>query len=372
MHSEAYFYNLWDSLPLNKNILTGQGELKILNKGELSTNIGPDFQGVRISLNNQILSGDIEIHIRSSDWYFHGHHLNPEYNNVVLHLVWNQENKEIVSNNGLKIPEISFKDLVRYHFEDLDKNHDKIDYFFQRYARKVAYCDELLQFHTPEDVFWILLARSLGYKRNADTMEMFARVFYPSRVKQLHPDISTLKEFFRYAAFYKDKTPGVLKSNDLPRLKVPWRNGGRPANSPQRRIEYLSLLLEKFWDINLYNFAAKIIESRKDQKFILKEFYDFLRIDENDLNPGKMRIMRFIINWFIPLAYAVNTKNPAFQLYLLDLYWMFPPEDVSERMIKIFGKPANAAETQGYYEWEECKRGNMQYWLSEIRIPYGI
>ncbi len=68
--------------------------VKILYKGEINKNFGPDIQNVKIRINNTCFSGDIEFHKYSNDWFRHNHHLDHKYNNVVLHIV-NRNNSRI-------------------------------------------------------------------------------------------------------------------------------------------------------------------------------------------------------------------------------------------------------------------------------------
>ncbi|MDK2973356.1 MAG: hypothetical protein PWP23_3111 [Candidatus Sumerlaeota bacterium] len=68
-------------------LVTASGKrLEVLEVGRWNVGPGPDFQGARIRLAGEELSGDIEIHLRSSGWQAHGHHQDFEYNNVVLHV----------------------------------------------------------------------------------------------------------------------------------------------------------------------------------------------------------------------------------------------------------------------------------------------
>jgi len=66
-------------------------ELLIIRPGELNTDSGPDFSHARIQTDGIILAGNIEIHINSSDWFRHGHHHDPAYQSVILHLVFRHD-----------------------------------------------------------------------------------------------------------------------------------------------------------------------------------------------------------------------------------------------------------------------------------------
>ena len=77
-----------------QNLLTKGGELRtesgqslrVIYPGKTSDAPGSDFQDAVIKINRHLLKGNIEVHVNSSDWHHHGHHLNPAYNGVVLHV----------------------------------------------------------------------------------------------------------------------------------------------------------------------------------------------------------------------------------------------------------------------------------------------
>lgn len=65
--------------------------VEILFPGESNPNQGPDFQNARIRLDNILLEGAVELHIRTSDWFRHGHEGDRHYKRVVLHVVWTND-----------------------------------------------------------------------------------------------------------------------------------------------------------------------------------------------------------------------------------------------------------------------------------------
>jgi len=72
---------------------------------------GPDFQYASILLDGMEWAGPVEIHIRSSDWYAHQHHLDVAYENVILHVVW-EANGEVYRKDGSCIPCLELKEVV--------------------------------------------------------------------------------------------------------------------------------------------------------------------------------------------------------------------------------------------------------------------
>ncbi|HUT25190.1 MAG TPA: DUF2851 family protein [Sumerlaeia bacterium] len=78
---------IWfDSLFVHRDLRTDSGHsLEILQPGRWNEEEGPDFRDAKIRIDGRILTGNVEIHLYSSGWRQHRHHLNPEYDSVVLH-----------------------------------------------------------------------------------------------------------------------------------------------------------------------------------------------------------------------------------------------------------------------------------------------
>ena len=86
---EEFVQKLWDGQRFfNTNLISIDGkEIRVLKPGVWNKEDGPDFMHAEIEINGKLLVGDIEIHVKSSEWYAHKHHLNSRYNRVVLHVV---------------------------------------------------------------------------------------------------------------------------------------------------------------------------------------------------------------------------------------------------------------------------------------------
>lgn len=76
--------------------------IEIISIGQYNTHAGPDFCNAHIRIGTQDWVGNIEIHVYASDWYKHRHHINPIYDNTILHVVCHAD-KEVYNTVGEKI-----------------------------------------------------------------------------------------------------------------------------------------------------------------------------------------------------------------------------------------------------------------------------
>lgn len=86
-------------------------DLEILDFGKWNFDSGPDFLFGKIKTNNLVLAGNIELHVKSSDYIFHQHSGNPEFENLILHAVFIHD-IEIEELNNIGIPTLELKDYI--------------------------------------------------------------------------------------------------------------------------------------------------------------------------------------------------------------------------------------------------------------------
>ncbi len=76
--------------------------------------LGPIFLMHNLSIGTQIWAGNVEIHVKSSDWYVHHHETDTAYDSVILHVVW-EHNMEIYRKDNTPIPTLELKNYVLPH-----------------------------------------------------------------------------------------------------------------------------------------------------------------------------------------------------------------------------------------------------------------
>lgn len=112
---EDFLHHIWQyqKFQHREALKTNQDEkLQILSVGQHNKNqSGPDFFNAKVKIDTQVWAGNVEIHIKSSDWYAHNHENDSAYDNVILHVVW-EDDVEIYRSDNSIIPSISLKDKV--------------------------------------------------------------------------------------------------------------------------------------------------------------------------------------------------------------------------------------------------------------------
>lgn len=105
-------YKAFTRLPFKD---TAGNVIEILDFGKWNRDSGPDFLFAKIKVNNLTLAGHIELHVKSSDWIFHQHEGNPEFENLILHVVYTDD-AEIAEFKAKNVPTL---ELCSYIDENL-------------------------------------------------------------------------------------------------------------------------------------------------------------------------------------------------------------------------------------------------------------
>ena len=110
---EDFLHYLWKGQRFDpKRMLSAEGQpLYVYSPGIHNLFEGPDFLQARIKIEALEWCGSVEFHLKASDWYTHQHHLDAAYNNVILHLVW-EDDVEVYNQEGTRVPTLSVKSWV--------------------------------------------------------------------------------------------------------------------------------------------------------------------------------------------------------------------------------------------------------------------
>ncbi|MDO4881386.1 MAG: DUF2851 family protein [Capnocytophaga sp.] len=181
MINENFLHYIWNYKLLNTNTLylTNGEKLEIISFGEYNRYAGPDFISARLIIGQQQWAGNVEMHTRSSLWYAHGHEKDPNYGNIILHVVW-EHDIEIFDIQGNIIPTLELKNYIS---EEIFLNYQKL---FNK-NKKFIQCEEGLQLidkqlisNWIEDLYWERLEEkySLILKMLKETENDWEYVFF--------------------------------------------------------------------------------------------------------------------------------------------------------------------------------------------------
>ncbi len=124
--SEKQIVKLWQQQLLSRSELVTEGgePVKVIYPGRLNDDRGADFCDAVIATSRGLIMGDIELHVKSSSWRVHRHHLDPAYNRVILHVVmWHDTGAATILQNGKNIPILA---LHKYIENPVSQQSDEV------------------------------------------------------------------------------------------------------------------------------------------------------------------------------------------------------------------------------------------------------
>ncbi len=130
--SELVLQKIWQKVAFNSaRMKDSRGrQIEVLNPGRWNRLAGPDFKDAVLRIDGHAVEGDVEIHFSQSDWKAHGHHENPNFDKVELHVVYHpvgSDENEMVTASGREVPTVSLIDLLWYDLEEYSSEDSIIE-----------------------------------------------------------------------------------------------------------------------------------------------------------------------------------------------------------------------------------------------------
>ncbi|QJD94510.1 DUF2851 family protein [Mucilaginibacter robiniae] len=288
LFTENFLHYIWKFKLFNHDSLqtTSGEELQILSAGLHNHDSGPDFHNARIRIGETTWAGNVEIHVSSSDWRKHKHQDDAAYHNVILHVVYHDD-EPLHQPSGQKVATLILKNRIsgdlyaRYHqlvygnqqvipCEGSIKNIKSITLhnwltrvLVERLQKKSLAIIQALQYNRGnwEETFYQQLAISFGFKVNALPFELLAKAL-PQNLLGKHKNSSLQIEalIFGQAGFladeFTDTYPNILKAEYLFLQK---KYGLVPIE--KHLWKFMRLRPQNFPTIRLAQFAALIMQS---------------------------------------------------------------------------------------------------------------
>lgn len=397
--TEAFLHYLWRHQMLTKGLTATGGQPIIVQRpGELNGDAGPDFFNAHLTIDGVEWVGNIEVHLRTSDWNAHRHSSDKAYNNIILHVVY-EHDSEIVLENGVVPVTLELKHFIH---PALVANYDAlmvptdgdavpcaqrlpqvppfiVNSYMDRLAverieAKSAVVRRLLEESRggwEQTCYW-LMAHYFGGKVNALAFELLAKATDqrllarwkddPRRVEALLMGQAGLLE-----GYFEDDYPRQLQADYealragaalTPIASYLWRLFRlRPSAFPTIRISQFANFVSQ--TSNLFSTLLDITDMRRMEALFncraadyWNNHYHFDRpVEKSSVkHVGRMQADLLIINAWIPLlfVYGELKGQPRYKEQALALLQQLPAEN--NRVVRQFQtaglQPGNALQSQ--------------------------
>ncbi|QCW99221.1 DUF2851 family protein [Aggregatimonas sangjinii] len=309
---EDLLHFIWKYKKLQlQELVSSKGEqIRIIEVGTHNYFAGPDFFNSKVEIDGQLWAGNVEVHLNSSDWYAHHHEQDPNYNNVILHVVW-EDDATIFRSDNTEIPTLQLKNFIsaevldayrrlfdksKKSFINCENDIGDIDDFtvgnwlerlyFERLERKSEEVTSLLEASTNdwEQVLFSMLLKNFGLNINGEAFLSLAQALNFSVVRKLQTSVPQLESvFFGMSHLLEEETVldayyiQLKKEFDYQRHKFELKPESvqkpeffrlRPPNFPTIRLSQLA---------NLYS-AQHGLFHKVMQTSNLKDFYQLFDI----------------------------------------------------------------------------------------------
>lgn len=358
---EYFLHYVWKHKKLDiHNLKTVDGEAVIIKSvGQHNQNAGPDFFNAHIQIGEQLWAGNVEIHVKSSDWFLHNHEQDKAYDNVILHVVW-EHDIEVFRHNNSAISTLELKNYIPnsiltnyktlFDIQDqwinCENDFPDVDGFildnwlerlyFERLERKTKDIEMLLKASKNdwETILFKMLAKNFGLKVNGEAFLSLTNATDFSIVRKTQSNRQLLEALLFGQAGLLDssnKIQNVYYKNlvgdyDFLKQKFQLKNDQvlpieffrlRPSNFPTIRLSQLAGLYHEN-----QNVFSKVISFKT-----LKEFYSLFKVSTSSFwnnhytfrktskssskTISKAFIDLLLINTIIPLKYSYAKQNGA-------------------------------------------------------------
>lgn len=350
---------IWNTRSFDQRCLetTDHKEIQIIDPGHWNEySSGPDFFMARITLNHVALVGNVEIHIKSSDWNKHKHQDDEAYNNVILHVVYEDDAPLFI--NGKKIATIELKNKVSLHLQhkyfllfkstsrlncekllgdnlkDSSQMHEWLDKMYRdRLHSKAEQVYELKREFSGdwEYTFILFLAQGIGAPLNQLPMTLVLKQVKLNKLKLIDKQdtmiavvlgISGLLNSTASSDFYTEQLRNEFSwfQRKFPIEALPdsiWKKGGnRPNNQPIIKLVQLSVILHSFKNL-LRQFESMVLDNKLQRlteittpAYWVKHF-DLGKTRKVDISNlfTKGFVNHIIINSILPFFYVYWKEN---------------------------------------------------------------
>lgn len=406
---------VWEHrLGLRADMRTCDGRrLRVIDQGRLNSDSGPDFFNASVQIDDQMWAGNVELHVRASDWLRHGHQNDRAYDSVILHVVL-VDDTQIRRPDGSVIPQVTIRctpeaatrcnALVGAAVRQLpcastvSRLHSiYITDWITALAMERLYrkSDAVLAYVRDNGGHWegaayVTLARALGFGLNSEPFEVLAKNV-PLGILYKHRDELTAVEaiLFGQAGLIPEPSAGedpyltalrreyrfLRDKFRLQPLPLQWKmSKTRPQNFPHRRLAMLCELIHREFKLMGRLSEARTLDDIRELLDVSLQGFWVNRYTFSDRSSGntsraigRKSVDTLVINAAVPLlhARAVQRGDLDAMERCVELLQKLPPEENS--VVRLFAgagiKATDAFTTQALVQLrrEYCEKRKCIY-----------
>ncbi|MDQ2740972.1 MAG: DUF2851 family protein [Chloroflexota bacterium] len=279
---EETVVSLWERQAFDPAALRSL-QLSVIFRGLPSDAGGPDYQDALLAWQDrEIIAGDIEFHVASADWYTHGHHRDPHYNRVVLHVVWRDDGQATIQENGGIVPVLALERhttnvllldssvsaqallphacVARFRRFTTENLQTRIRHAgMTRFQERAALFSADMTCTPADQVAYTALFESLGYASNREACRQLADLVPYAWIMSVEPG-ERAKTLLQAAGFLSQGTarpPGRMTSDGWRLSRI------RPGNHPAIRIEGMAHLLNRLGSPLAERLVDLVLDARR-------------------------------------------------------------------------------------------------------------
>lgn len=375
--SEELLSYLWQHKKFDTaHLYTEEGQpVEIIDAGQRNFADGPDFMQVRLRIDGRLWAGSAEIDVLQQNWEVHRHHLNPDYNNVILHVIY-QDDKNIspmYRKDGTLVPALNLRKYVSKKLTDtyrqmqekytfipcerlflpehipvgftstllIERLIDKSTHFYTLYQQCLDW----------QEIFWIAFVQGLGYAHNSQAFMEIAQNIPYKIIQKYQQDVESIEALLfgtagllyeeypenEYYTMLKNKWLFLQQKHELKNIilhKIEWK-GVRPANFPTLRLMLLVKIIQHAPDLITDGFSVKstkewytLFEQLPTNHYFWDTHYTFTETSPSKVKKiGKNATDTLLINAILPVQFLYyHQHHPEKTEDVLQVYEEIPAE----------------------------------------------
>lgn len=374
---EAFISYIWFNKLFFEHQETLMGEkVEIVSPGIANNDAGPDVFNAKVKIDGQLWAGNVEFHVKASDWHLHNHDEDKNYQHIILHVVL-EADEQIVTMDEKPIPtiELKFPEFILRNYTELtkvpfgcDSTISRIDKLhlvawlerlaIERLEAKVENIECVVNSSTTDwdQVLYVLLARAIGTNVNGEAMQQLAMAVPLRHLRHLSDNQLQIEAMLLGTAGLIERLADTY-NKELYRREYRFLKEKFGLCAPLEVFRFSRMRPANFPTVKIMQLAAMIRELPAVESLIGSEG---LKVEELRKKPEL-----HLINCYLPclFLYAERHNYEEMKEQVVDMMHTLPPErNFITRHFQTRGISAhNAAESQAliqlyrrYCEMHNC------------------